>query len=216
MCSSKREKKLNCGNRGINIEAIEAYIWGRIFMEEGVKDFYRHSLKINEKDGKISLLESEREQLKKSLSNYGAEKKRAVQLAIKGLLKEEDIESEMTNIESNIIDTQLKLDRINENLSFIIEARENQKNLENEIKDLKNIPYTDKQKLIRKYIERIFITFDKVYIINIKYHNFEAMETHILPIDYRIGIIMSSGKVYPMIEGVDVEKELSKLRAKLD
>ena len=37
MCSSKRYKDLNCGNRSINIDFIEMYLWGLLFYRSEIK-----------------------------------------------------------------------------------------------------------------------------------------------------------------------------------
>ena len=215
MCSSKRTSKNNCGNRGINISAIEAYIWGRLFKEKGVKKALIEHLSNKDKDNKISDLKHDLLKYSKELKRRTEEKKRAIRLAIQGKIEEDDIEPEIARIDGIIQDIEIKSKNLKAQLREFETVEEKEKEIHNDLNNLKNISHNTKRDVINKYISRIYIYYkEPIYILKVHY-KFHFEESHILPKDYKIGIIMGERKAYPLKKNINIELELNKIYKKI-
>lgn len=163
MCSSKRYKDLNCGNRSINIDALEYFVWQRFFdnnedEEINLLTFVKAHFKNLGIEDEILEIQEKIDNLDIELKALHFERDRAVKLAVKGILTDEDITSEMKRIESAI---NHKKD-IRTNFKFQIESYKDSDNKISKIEDdLKNISFNDKSTIINKYIKNIAIMFYK-------------------------------------------------------
>ncbi len=172
MCSSKRYKELNCGTRGLNIDALEDFIWNRFFVEEAFIELVKKWANNSQDKSKRDSISNELEALQKELSQYNKDKSNAVKLAIKGILKEEDVEGELKNIEEKIGDIELKIKKLNEELDYINQASSKQSEIENDIKTLKKeTPFNVKREIINKYIKWIAIkSVEREHVLWIDFH----------------------------------------------
>jgi site-specific DNA recombinase len=95
MCSSKRIKSENCGNRSINIDVIEDLIWKRFFIEKDLLKLTENYFKGIDSEIKLTQIRVDIKLIEEELKANAKEHKNAVNLAIKGILSDDDIKSTM-------------------------------------------------------------------------------------------------------------------------
>ncbi len=159
MCSSKRIKNKNCGNRSINIDKIEALIWDRFFRSDEFINRIRKELKPDESKSQISksqisLTQKKIEQLKK-------EKKKAIELVIKGTLSEDDVKDIISKTNTKIEELELELDEkksVSNLLDNSIQIFKKYKDTFEEIS--KKTTFLQKKRIVNDFIKNIEITYD--------------------------------------------------------
>lgn len=164
-CVSKRYKGENCGNRGINIDALENFIWQRFFADKKILQLIENYFNKGNLENKLEELNQEKSKLNNKVSNSNKERRQAVQLAIKGLLSEKDIKPELERLDVLINDLHIKLDNIEEQINFIAVSNEIKENFIRDFEGLINASFNDKLGLIKKYIKKIEVDY-----INDFYH----------------------------------------------
>jgi site-specific DNA recombinase len=189
MCSSKRKKNQNCGNRSINITVLENLIWKRFFADKNLKTLVDRHFKTNDTVTLLNDLEAKLEVLNKNLSNKKQEKQNAVKLAIKGVLSEEDIKPEIDKIKAETNEIEIKIKQLNEQIFFY----NNSVSKRNEIGDDLNfsdadISFNDKRELVNKYINFIEIHYvESNYVIFIAFNIKDlGAETYIVDRGYNL------------------------------
>jgi site-specific DNA recombinase len=189
MCSSKRIKTKNCGNRSINITVLENIIWKRFFADKNLKTVVDRFFKTNDTVTMLYDLDVKLDGLNKNLSKSKQEKQNAIKLAISGVLSEDDIKPEIDRIKAEIIEIKIKIKQLEEQIFFY----NNSVPKINEIgKDLDfsdaDISFNDKRELIIKYIDFIEIhSFESNYVILIAFNikDLDA-ETYIIDRNYNL------------------------------
>ena len=189
MCSSKRIKTENCGNRSINITVLEGLIWKRFFADKNLETVVNKFFKTNNTDTKLYDLEAKLDALKKDLVNIKQEHQNAIKLAIKGLLSEEDIQPEVDRIKIAAIEINIKIKQIEEQMFFYNNSisKRNEIGLDLEF-NATDISFNDKRELINKYIDFIEITYlEPSYVIFIAFNikDLDA-ETYIVDRNYNL------------------------------
>lgn len=173
MCSSKRLKDKNCGNKSINIDVLEDFIWSAIFTEYEIKNAILRDETESDID-KLTVLNGEIEGLEKEKNIYLNEKKRAIELVIKGTLKEDEVRQIIDANDSKVVDIDIRIENLKEELKFENRATELKKELSVDIQLFKEeTPFNKRQETIKKYIQRIRVYFDKeiqYYYITVKFH----------------------------------------------
>lgn len=189
MCSSKRIKNQNCGNRSINITVLENLIWKRFFADKNLKTLVDRHFKTNDTVTLLNDLKTKLDGLNKDLSNKKQEKQNAVKLAIKGVLSEEDIKPEIDKIKAETNEIEVKIKQLKEQIFFY----NNSVSKRNEIgEDLNfsdtDISFNDKRELINKYINFIEIQYvESNYVIFIAFNIKDlGAETYIVDRGYNL------------------------------
>jgi DNA invertase Pin-like site-specific DNA recombinase len=213
MCSSKRIKGGGCGNRGINIKWIEGYIWERHFLKGEVIKSVELMLSENGAGEALEKINVKIDVLKYEIELLNSDRKRAVGLAVKGLIPEEDIEKELSKIKLAI---NFKEDEIKslekESLQFRT-AAEVKRGLKENLKSLNiTTPHSTKRKVLDQYIKNINVTYEKpFYLIKIDYHHSNKYELHLMDFNYKVAVMMHDRSAWPLRKDVDPIKELEKL-----
>lgn len=173
MCSSKRLKDKNCGNKSINIDVLDDFIWSAIFNEYEIKNAILRDESESDID-KLTVLNEEIKGLEKEKNIYLNEKKRAIELVIKGTLKEDEVIQIIDANDSKVVDIDIRIENLKEELKFENRATELKKELSLDIQLFKEeTPFNKRQEKIKKYIQRIRVYFDKeiqYYYITVKFH----------------------------------------------
>jgi chromosome segregation ATPase len=117
MCSSKRIKGENCGNRSVNIDKIEAFIWDRFF--KGDEFLSRIRKEFSNDDTSLKELKKQIEIVNSKLNALNNEKKRAIELVIKGTLSEDDVKSIINRTDKAIDENKELLNEYNKRLHAI-------------------------------------------------------------------------------------------------
>lgn len=159
VCSSKRIKGENCGNRSINIDKIEAFIWDRFFKGD---DFINRIRKeFSHDDTKLDELKNQIETCKHKLSTFENEKNRAIELVVKGTLSEKDVKSVLNKTNKAIDETK----------AILLEHSHRLHSIENNTKIIEkysdefihfttHTTFQQKKKIINDFIENIEVIFD--------------------------------------------------------
>lgn len=172
MCSSKRHKTENCGNRSLNINVLEGFVWQRFFETKELNKLITEHLKDNSNTSKITHLEKDLATFDRALSNLSKERENAIQLAIKGLLKEGDIQPEIERIDRELLDLKIKTNNTKEQIDGYNQVGQKVAEINTDLKQIKkNTAFNDKKDIIRKYIKSITISYkDDWYSLGIEFN----------------------------------------------
>ncbi|EAQ43036.1 recombinase family protein [Polaribacter sp. MED152] len=169
-CVGKRYKEIRCKNRGINIDVLENFIWGRFFADQRILEITKDFLKNDEIESKLDVLRENKEQLKKKIDKLEKEQKKAVDLLIKDIISEEEFTNSKQRIKNEIEDLKIKLDNLIEQISFFEESELTKENVKDDLTNLKNASFNNKSELIKKYIKSITIDYKAPhYVIRIEF-----------------------------------------------
>jgi len=183
MCSSKRIKGETCGNRSINIDKLEDFIWDRFFKGNDFID--RIKQEFTNDDTKFMELKKQIEILSNKLNTLNNEKKRAVELVIKGTLSERDFKIAIGKTDKDISDTTNKLNELNQRLHVI----ENNTKIIKKYKDefihfTTNTTFQQKKKIINDFIENIIVKYD------------DSMDSYSIEIQFKIALDKESYQTF--------------------
>ena len=191
-CMSKRYKGENCGNRSINIDKIENFIWDTLFINNNI------SQAIMEEIGSSSTrkqCESEIDKIRQNIDVENEGKNNILKGVKSGAFQIEEVEEDMKLIRNNIkqYETKIKLlkDRISSlNDDDVIELFENEDYFI-------GLSFEHKRRLVEKYIEVIDVFWvDEVLDgVRIRYYK--------LIINYKVGGIK---EMYTNWYGLDLDK----------
>ena len=164
-CSSTRHKDLKCGNRGLNIDVLEGFIWSRFFADKRILEITKDYLNNEEIESKLGLLRGSKSNIDKRLDSLEKERKRALDLVIKEVITEDDFKSTDKKIIREKTDYNIKLKNISEQISFYKDSELTKEKVENDLSHISEVGFNDKRELIRKYIESITIDYKEPYYI---------------------------------------------------
>lgn len=215
MCSSKRHKHETCTNRSINIDVLESFVWETLFEDEGMYQKMVQTFKSGGTEERRKELRNLITSHKQALKDLEQERNRMVQKVVKGILEDEEVGGERLRITKAENDYRERLKKDGEELyeleseTRILEDITTDFNLhggtlffeENPVikekiivnkrrrERLKNFnpAFNDKSRLIKKYIRRIFIVYDKenrIYTLEIKYNLPLPDETYLIDSNY--------------------------------
>jgi site-specific DNA recombinase len=162
MCSSKRYKHENCGNRSINIPVLEGFIWKRFFEDKELVKVVKDYLLRGDETEIINKIKEDILNFDKSINDLDKERKRAINLTIKGVLNESDIKSEMKRIDRDKKELEKKRANSNDQLNNydIDKLQQMQTDLE-VIK--KKTSFNDKKEILKKFIKEIVVAYKDGY-----------------------------------------------------
>jgi len=161
MCNSKRYPKLNCGSRAINIKRFDEFIWNEMTLNANIKDHIIEGITNTDNKSVIDKLELDVENIKKRLNSLNADKTRAVDLVVRGVISESDAENVFKRIKNQ---TQTENSKLSKNLAEISNLKSVIENVDETKQDFDNIiksefGFNQKQKILRKYISHITVQF---------------------------------------------------------
>lgn len=180
ICSSKRYKEHNCGNRGINITALEKLIWTKFIGQETLKNLIIEHFKNNDNDSISKEIVNEIEDINQQISQLNKDKNNIITSISKGIITDDDARSIMNTIRIKLSTLGEQKQVLNEKLSGIKNSIYTLNNIlsELEIKSSEEVSFLDKKEIINKYIDNIIIHFDEtgghagdgIYYLEIKFN----------------------------------------------
>ncbi len=201
ICSSRRYKGENCGNRAINIDKIENLIWEHFFIRKELLNMLNQAP--NERDKLLESLIKDKEIIENKINESQREKTNLIRNVAKGNLKDEDVKDEVERIENDINRLNLEKSQYDSRIADV-------QNFENLIVDTrtdfenfsKDVDFDTKRSLIHKYVEKIIVAYDDgkehkngykfppyTYHIQIEFKNGIVKENYIYNV--KSGVIMS-------------------------
>lgn len=165
-CSSKIQKKNNCGIRSINIDYLDEVIWYAVSNSNTITKLAIEQLDKLLNPDYIDVLKSEKKDLENQLVSEENSKGKIIELLKRNVLDISTAEIEI--LKSNKIIEKLKNELVSINIKL-----ENQSSIKEQIdivqgfqNQLENIKYEAsfelKYELVRMYIDRIFIQYDDI------------------------------------------------------
>ena len=161
ICSSKRYKHLNCGNRGINITKLDEIIWSKFIVDGKLSKLIKeHFSSLNSNQIQIDIT-SEINDLKASLKGLENNRDRIIDSIAEGLITNQEAKKKLNSIRIDIDTKESKRIALQEQLDHLIGSE----NILNDVLDgLEFNPYDisliDKREILSKYISDIVIYYD--------------------------------------------------------
>ena len=160
-CSSKRYKEYNCGNKSINIHFLETLIWNHFFAENQFKDLLEEYFQKQLNTNPINEIDVNIESSKKVLHKRKKDKERLINLALDGVLSNNDIKYKIKQINDEINNSDIKLNNLKEQKNTIEQNLKNQDKTLKEVSIEYDISFNDKLKIVNKHLKEINIYFEE-------------------------------------------------------
>ncbi|MBC7523023.1 MAG: recombinase family protein [Flavobacterium sp.] len=158
MCSSKRIKGENCGNRSINIDKIEYFIWHRLFYDHGLRDKMGQEFSFDVKE--VNRLTDKIKRLDKRNEILGTERKRAIELVIKGIISENDITDTLRDIDCKIHENNIIIGENKQKMFALESSNRIMTKYENEFESFTKVTTFEKKKeIINDFISNINLSY---------------------------------------------------------
>ncbi len=171
MCSSKRIRGGNCGNRSINIDRFENFIWYNLFLNGELAERIEKEFTFDY--DQLLKLESKIDEINKVIKSYSDERKRAINLTIKGILLENDIADSLKEIDKKLKEQKIILDDLTTRLNGVRNSNEVVKKYKNQFeKFTQETSFIDKKQIVNDFIRNIVVKFNPLsndYLIDIEY-----------------------------------------------
>ncbi|MFV8339155.1 recombinase family protein [Flavobacterium sp. LB3P21] len=171
VCSSKRIKDENCGNRSINIDKIEYFIWHQLFYEHGLRDKIGKEFNFDQKE--LNRLVDNIKRLGKRNDILANERKRAIELVIKGIINENDIADNLKEIDYKIQENNIIIDENKQKMFALESSNSIMVKYENDFESFTKVTTFEKKKeIINDFISNIKVTYldeKKEYRIDIDF-----------------------------------------------
>ena len=159
MCSSKRIKGHNCGNRSINIDKLDYLIWHNLFYEYGIQDKVNNQFHYNETGYNDIIARIKR--LNKELVGLDNERTRAIDLVIKGIISEADIQTNLATIDAKVNRIKNEIQELETKKFGIENSKKIIKKYKNKFEEFTNITgFGAKQKIINDFVNNIVVIYD--------------------------------------------------------
>jgi len=186
ICSSRRYKGENCGNRAINIDKIENLIWEHFFIRKELLELLNSSSGSQNKI--LEELKQEESLLDKKIEDNQKSRSNLVRAISNGVINDEDAKDEINKIKENLtkynLDKALIASRVADVQNFESLLVDTRTDFENFSKD---VDFDTKRNLIHKYVERIIVVYDdgREHKNGFKY----PLYTYHIQIEFKNGIV---------------------------
>lgn len=172
MCSSKRFKSLNCGNRSINIDILDKLIWTKFIGDGYLSKYITEYLDSNKNNDHLKIIEEEHNQVEKELSAIKKKKDKSLELVFAGLISDKDIADKMKSLNRQEADLLLKLNHLSNQIAQFTESKIFNSGSLNELNNVKDINFNTRREVLHKYIKLINIYWnsDNTYYIEINFN----------------------------------------------
>ena len=169
MCSSKRHKHLNCGNRSINIDVLEKFVMSKFYGDYKLYDKVKEHFNSLNNNEELERLGDKLKSHKDALKTLKKEFDRVMNTYIKGILSINDIGTYKKSYDAKIVDKTVIINNL-ENQIKNIKGVYSKKMLEG-LKLKENLTFNSKRKILHEYIKDIRIEYlDDYYYIQTNFN----------------------------------------------
>jgi DNA invertase Pin-like site-specific DNA recombinase len=200
MCSSKRISANSCGNRSINIDKIENFIWFNLFSKDGFTE--RIESDFLQKGNLKETCRLESENLIKTISALSNEKQKAIDLTLKGIITDIELANLLRRIETQINESKIRLAEVNNTISNIETGEALISSYKHKYIEYTNLTsFIQKQRVVNEFIRNIVLTSieNRYYELKIEFR---------LPIEAEIWQTMDfSDSMFLRLENIEEGKE---------
>jgi DNA invertase Pin-like site-specific DNA recombinase len=175
MCSSKRYKGQSCGNRSVNIDSMENFIWFQIFYDkERIVEIHKAFL------GKLATsdrsdLEVEQQMIEGKLRAYKIRQERATELLLDGTLDKQVYTLQNGKITKEIEEQEKRLKEINSRIKGMEVNKEEILTLLAYIEQVtEKSTFEQKRLVVKKVLKNIKIYYSdkhETYLFTLQYHS---------------------------------------------
>ena len=164
ICSSRRVKGGNCGNRGLNIDKIEDFIWFRIinsslFLKVLKRDFSFDKNNLAEIENSISVKQNILATLTKSRA-------RIIDTRAKGIITDDELSEQLTGLTIKTNDIKNEIDVLKYKSKEMIDGGSilsNYQRFQRKLDLFKDrLSFNEKAMIVEAFIEDIIVDFDEV------------------------------------------------------
>jgi hypothetical protein len=210
MCSSKRYKDEKCTNRSINIDVLENFVWDLMY-DENLYDKIVQTFNSGATNKRREELKENLTQHQNKIDDLAEQHKRTIKLVIKGHVEESEILDSKKRIASETITLNELIERDQEEFNRLKNENKTLSEFaidwgyydgikdvairEDIVQRIKLInrkarfkpSYNEKKRILEKYIQRIFISYDheqRVYSIKLSFNLPIPDEVHLIDTNY--------------------------------
>ena len=146
-CSSFRRNELKCGNRGINIDVLEHFIWQRFFADKRILELTKDFLNQDEIEVKLSDLRDEQDKLNKELIKLNKRLENALNFLLDETISKEDYNRTKTSVDAKKSDIQIKIKNNSEQIDFYESSELTTESVDSDLKRLEGASFNDKREI---------------------------------------------------------------------
>ncbi|MDB2493187.1 recombinase family protein [Flavobacteriaceae bacterium] len=169
MCSSKRHKHLNCGNRGININFLEKFIMSKFYGDYKLYDKVKEHFNSLNNNEELERLGDKLKSHKTALKGLKKEFDRVMDTYIKEMLSLDEFGKYKKSYDTKIIDETLIINNLESQIKNIKGI--SSKNTLEGLKLKENLTFNSKRKILHQYIKNIKIEYiDDYYYIETNFN----------------------------------------------
>ncbi|MDG3581748.1 recombinase family protein [Galbibacter pacificus] len=198
ICASVRSGHKSCGNRRLDIDKMENFIFQLIinnsWLIDKVKDEYKHD------DDKLKRLKADITTYNNNITAYNKKKNKAIRMTVDGLIDEKDIKAIINDYDSSIEAEKQKIKDVENIINNITNSNKLINSIEEDINDLSNkLTFKEKKEILNKYINSITTTDNKTkkeYHININFKIDVEMENFIIDFKYENYILLKENMIF--------------------
>lgn len=168
-CSSKRTN--SCGNRSINIDRLEEYIWHQLFINDGIIEELKNEYKDTDTSIRIEQLQRESSQLSSKKNSIKSNIDKVLNLIIEGNIDETLLVEKLNNYRKEQIKIETEITNLNTNLNQLRNSKEIIEEYSSEFKRLTHTTdFEQKKNVVNRFVKNIVIlTKDKFYYLKIEF-----------------------------------------------
>jgi DNA invertase Pin-like site-specific DNA recombinase len=169
-CSSKREK--SCGNRSINIDRLEEYIWFQLFINGGIVEELKKEYTTTDTTLRIEELEAELINLNTKNNSFKSKIDNALELILEGKITQSLLEDKISTYEKQQLKLDAEIEGLNTNLDQLKNAKETFKEYHSEFGRLTyTTDFEQKKSIVNTFIKNIIIlTKGGEYFLKIEFN----------------------------------------------
>ncbi|NEV94174.1 recombinase family protein [Psychroflexus sp. YR1-1] len=197
MCSSKRYKHENCGNKAINRPKFDDFIW-EVLTSSNLINILDLNIKGGTDKERINETKKQLDKLSKEINSITNKKNKAIQMTLDGIVSQKDMQSSLDSLNTKLESLEVMITNKKDELEYLLKSEGKLKNMKKELSTLKkDSPFEIKQKLLQKYIQRIYIesSDNNLYEVKIQFKSY-SLDTSLYVINTSFGMIR---KVTPIV-----------------
>jgi len=176
VCSSQRYREIRCGNSSISLEVLDELIWTKFIGDGRLLKVISKYIEDNNNTEIVDALKENLKALKTLLNTVKTSVSKLIDLAVKGVLSDDDIKSKMSQFNQEKADLELKILNAEETLKMSASLEDNADSYLAELRTSRELNFNSKQAILKKYIKDISIeTSGDYFLISISF-NVESID----------------------------------------
>ena len=192
VCTSKRQRLENCGERTFKLEILEEFIWTKLILDKRLSNLVLEHFKTTDNTDEIERLKKELKVAEGDIKKIQRDKDKLVQLAVEGVLEVADIKNKMAELKANLKRAKNR----EKDLKEVIESKEMlEVEKDSIVADLNSLVNQSKREVVEKYIESLYLSSNEDgYHLKINFTIDNLSNEYYIPFDYKYATSYLKGK----------------------